>query len=513
MLASAGCEEKIYEIDLQPHGDKIERRLTLTRRELRNHAAENLTANDREELERIARTYGAETPSLPRKKASFSGMFSSVLPRDVGGDGHYVHWDSPLGRVRIYVERFRGSDDISSSLDVRRKAVDQLVDLIADWFESELRERAEWPALRTLLNERIRTDLQNFSLYVWATNINGLFESTDAMAEIALRAAQYGVERNYANYEEAPRLRRELQDAMQRGDATALLTRIRRLIAVRAGGASEGTWKKSLGFLADSESVVASWHRYFVQTAYFKQHQAEVRREVEQRIGPEPRVAATTSPTSTSGAAKRDGVTPTLWERETESTMLTELALRAFPVSFHFLSDASRLRASLKAPRKPFWANGKWNEKDQRVEWSPLIAELPKPDRPEPWELPAFCFAAWDEPNEVEQKRVFGSVGLIGSDLLNYCLWYGGLSDVEKHEWDAFLPTVKKDPQPAARLEAFHFSNEPGGRKGGERLASDGAAIVTDVLFPETRGAILRKIESEPAPKAANPLPARPQIF
>src|SRR5580700_6654826 len=139
VLAAAGCEEKIYQIDLVPRGDKIERRLTLSRRDLPSHSSKNLTPDDRAELELIARAYGTKTPGLPRKDAAFSGRFGSTLPKDVGGDGRYVYFESPLGRVRMYVERFRGNDDVYSSLEKRRKAVDQIVDLLVGWFESELK--------------------------------------------------------------------------------------------------------------------------------------------------------------------------------------------------------------------------------------------------------------------------------------------------------------------------------------------------------------------------------------
>ena len=275
LVAAAGCEEKIYEVELRPRGDKIERRLTLRRQDLRDHSKESLSKDDLAELGRIARAYQTETPSVPRPKASFSGTFGSVLPRDVGGDGHYVRWESPLGRVSIYVERFRGNDDIYSSLDARRKAVDSLVDLLVGWFESELRKEPDWPPLRAFLDTQFRTDLQNLSLFVWSTNVRDIVESTDALAEVGFRAAQYCVERKYASYEEAPVLIREFQDATQRKNATALFARIRRLIVSRAKGASEAHWKRLPGFLADSNTVSASWQRYFVQTPYFKQHKAE----------------------------------------------------------------------------------------------------------------------------------------------------------------------------------------------------------------------------------------------
>ncbi len=331
LIAAAGCEQKIYEVDLRPRGDKIERRLTLTRNDLRDHSKENLAKDDQAELQAIAQDYQTETPSLPRPKASFSGTFGGVLPHDVGGDGHYVHWESPLGRVSVYVERFRGNDDINSSIDDRRKAVDSLVDLLVGWFESELHGESDWPPLRAFLDKQFRSDVQNVSLLVWSTNVPNIFESTDALAEVGLRAAQYCVERKYASYEEAPILLREFQDASQRNNATALFARIRRLIVSRAKGASEAHGKPSLGFLSDSKTLSTSWQRYFVHSTYFKQHTAEVASEVQKRLGHE-------------AAYQR--------EKHAAEEAVGQLFLQAFPISYHFLSDVSRVRAAFASAAK-----------------------------------------------------------------------------------------------------------------------------------------------------------------
>jgi len=502
LIAAAGCEEKIYEVELQPRGDKIERRLTLTRRDLRDHSNKRLAQDDEPELKRIAQAYQTKTPSLPRAKASFSGTFGGVLPRDVGGDGHYVHWESPLGRVSIYVERFRGNDDIYSSLEARRQAVDSIVDLLVDWFESELRTEPDWPPLRAFLDKQFRTDLQNLSLLVWSTNVREIYESTDALAEVAFRAAQYCVEKKYASYEETPILLREFQNASQRKNATALFARIRRLLVLHANVASGSHAKLSLGFLADEQTVSASWQRYFMHTPYFKQHQADVAAEVQQQLGPGAAAAANKlqqgkDGTGQGGTLKPKPVDLSRWEQTTAEAEFGNLFLQAFPISYHLLSDASRVRLRLQAPRKPFWSNGSWNAKESRVEWSPLIAELAKPDREQRWDWPTLCFAAWDEPNEQGQKPIFGSVGLTGGELLKYCLWYQGLSGLEKKEWDAFLTSVQKG-QPPSRLQAFRFSNEPAERKSYESAAADGATVITGVLYPETRNTIQWKTEAKP---------------
>jgi hypothetical protein len=365
----------------------------------------------------------------------------------------------------------------------------------------------DWPKVRAVLDQKFRTDLQNFSLFVWSTNVRNIFESTDSLAEVAVRAAQYFVERNYFSYDELPKLRRELQDTMQRGDATALMARIRRLIVARSGG-SETRLKQSLGFLSDPDRVLASWHRYFWQSAYFKKHMAEIGLEHRQVLGSKPAAAAKTPPGSKSGAAEPKLIVSAKFEEEKEKTWLEELGLQAFLFSRHFLSNESRVRASLETPRKPFWTNGQWNEQQRRVEWSPLIAELPKPNRDESephFEWPTLCFAAWDEPNEDRQKKQFGNVGLTGHALLDYCTWYTGLSALEKREWDAFLPTVKKGEGPAGRLKSFHFSNEPIERKNYQSTAADGTSVIEGVIYPdaETRRKASLGIEVRPIPEKA----------
>ena len=67
--------------------------------------AKNLNDADKAETQRIARLYGTAAPKIDQNKAAFIGTFAHNLPRDVGGDGHYLQWQSPLGSVGIYVER------------------------------------------------------------------------------------------------------------------------------------------------------------------------------------------------------------------------------------------------------------------------------------------------------------------------------------------------------------------------------------------------------------------------
>lgn len=168
-----------------------------------------------------------------------------------------------------------------------------------------------------------------------------------------------------------------------------------------------------------------------------------------------------------------------------EDAILTDLQNSAFPVlNLRLFSEIDPTQVSLVAPREPFWTNGKWDAKDLRVVWSQVIA--PRRDSCDPliWELPMVCVAVWDEPNEEAQTRLLGAVGLTQTSLLDYCLWYQGLTALEKREWDAFLPTLKKDASLRKRLGDFRFSNEPAGRQGNERIAFPGANTILNTLEP-----------------------------
>src|SRR5580704_8407270 len=84
-FAAAGCEEKVYQIEQWPRGDKLWRRLTVSRRNQGDSRQKDLNDADKAELARIARLYGANAPKITDNRAAFVGAFTGALPRDVGG--------------------------------------------------------------------------------------------------------------------------------------------------------------------------------------------------------------------------------------------------------------------------------------------------------------------------------------------------------------------------------------------------------------------------------------------
>jgi hypothetical protein len=466
----------VYQIEQWARGDKLWRRVTVSREEQANGAQQDLSEADKAEIARIAKLYGSEAPKIKGQRASFVGAFSGALPHDVGGDGHYVHWESPLGSVSVYVERFRGNDDLAAVLEARRKSVDRIVDLVIGWFDSELHDASDWPALRKFLDVTFRRDLQNLSLYGWLAGVRP--ESESKNSEIAFRVIQYLVERHYASYEDAPTLLREFSGLNERNESQSFLARIRRLLLARAQAPADGQLAQRLGFLKDATSAWASWRHYFQTTPFYQRELAEFRRRKEEE---ERQRAKAAEPTANAGVPKREHLVVAIDLQEFER----DLYLESFNAFLDLnTGDSIRVQSSLETPREPFWTNGKYNAKERRVEWSQRIPEVGQSSNKLSREWPGFCCAAWDDPNEQAQKQLLGAAGITRDRLLNYNLWYEGLSSREKQDWDTFLPTVRGDAKYADRLKAFAFFDEPGGRKGSERLASDGANAVLQVLGP-----------------------------
>jgi|HubBroStandDraft_6_1064221.scaffolds.fasta_scaffold68045_2 hypothetical protein len=487
-FAAAGCEEKVYQIEQWPRGDKLWRRLILSRRQQGDGGQKkDLNDKDKAEVSRIAGLYGGAPPKLTVDKATFIGAFANALPQDVGGDGHYVRWESPLGRVCLYVERFRGSDGPVATLEARRKTVDQLVDLVVGWFDSQLREEPDWPALRKFLDATFRHDVQNLSLYGWLAHIAPESDSKKASLEIPFRVTQYLVERHYAAYEEAPALLREVADLNQRKSGGAIMARIRRLVVARAGAAADGRLAHALSFLKDEQTAWASWERYLRSTVYYKQERSEFQRR---KQAEELRKAAETKP----AVAHANVPNPKQSAPKIDNTEFEQVLYFKFLDSFTTFGfgNSSRAQVSLETPREPFWTNGKWVPDKLRVEWSQRIAESAETLDVQNADWPTLCFAAWDEPKEQMQKQLLGSVCITRDDLFQYNLWYQGLSSREKAEWDPFVATLPQKEHAADRLEGFLFSDEPVGRNGSERVASDGANALLSVLRPHKGGVEIR---------------------
>jgi len=139
-LVVTGCPHNDYTIQLNPHGNVIERILVFycTDGANTNNGTPNSHAIDAKELAAITVLYPPNSLTNAGGRYSVRGEFTSEMPNDVGGAGVYTNLANSLGHAGFYVERFRGNDDLAGMSEREFKAADQLADLIIGWSQTEL---------------------------------------------------------------------------------------------------------------------------------------------------------------------------------------------------------------------------------------------------------------------------------------------------------------------------------------------------------------------------------------
>ena len=178
-----GCDEYEYTIRMEPDGERISRQIV---------CSENAPDDVRK---RLAELYDNQID-----KNTFEGSFGHTLPKDIGGNGSYVHLKNPMGSTYIYVERLRGKDTQALEIEEAFGQVNRLIDLLIDWLRIELGENPNFDKLRKFCDETLREDIKNLSLYSW---VGGRVsdDSDEAFARILL----YLYERDYFTLDDISR--------------------------------------------------------------------------------------------------------------------------------------------------------------------------------------------------------------------------------------------------------------------------------------------------------------------
>lgn len=434
MLASAGCgPTNHYEVELTPQGKSLKREITAWRGNA--DKPEDMPAFPQEELAKLARAYNAQIPEKLNQKHKFAAVFAGEMPEDVGGKGSFIHWETSLGTMSAYVERFRGSDDLVADVDSRMKLCDQFAQQLTGWLESELKNEPGFSELKKFLDGDFRRDLKNLSLLSWTfyniERIQGPDPTHSVLQEeFVIRAGQYLIERSYFTVEELPMVLRSFSDSDNK-DPERLLEFIQRRIARKMGIGEDKPIPKGLRFLRSLEALEASFNSYFRETKEYQQLLEEW--EKKKAANPE--------------------------ARRPEPAEVLILPLNPVPF-LRFPSDS--LELTLAVPVKPTSTNGQWDAKKKQVRWTRRLLEADS----EGTEFPALCYAIWSEPNAKAQTERFGEVILEGQPLARYCLWHRGLSDAEAKEWETFLASLKPGKELAGRLRGFRFSQEPAAQQG-----------------------------------------------
>jgi hypothetical protein len=402
LCLAAGCgSDDVYEIDLTPKGDQLERKLVMW------IADGGTNAPSPRETARIALLYPSTFQPDHGKQRGFIGTFGGRMPEDIGARGTYVRYTNRMGSTSLYVERFRGDADAAAQIERRQQAAATTTRFIRGWCKQEFGREPGWRKLREFIDRNLAHDLLTVSLYLSPV---GAEEGDpelgwDSLQELLVRVGEYFFERDYFTIEDLP----GIMHGLDQDNPTCLAAIVRRKLGRPAEGAS-------LAVFSDRKRLEASWDKYLASTPDYRKLLAEFKQSKDPKAEP-PKPSAVFD--------------------QAGSKLLDESSL-----------PRAQLSLRLHVQCEPYATNGEWDETTQTVQWNRKRLDA---------KLPALRFASWSEPEADYQKEHFGCVFLDGDALAMYSFWYRQLASSEAAEWERFLNGLDPTQALVERLEAFRF--------------------------------------------------------
>jgi len=434
VLIHAGCEKRVYELELTPDKGKLQRQLT-GHIETSGQGQPQLKPLGDEELARIASLYKTNPPRAGGPKHKFAGAFVGRLPDDIGGHGAYHEWTSEFGAARLYVERFRGNDDVVETLDKTRETLARVVELLLQWVDDTWGNQPEHGALHRFVDRDLRRDLENIAFYLKAAELHGSASDVEPtervqreLGDVGARIPQYLVERQYFEFGELPKLSRVLRAMNDEGGQAEFMLLLQGIVRRKIGVAADEPLPPALALFADSTRLLKSLNdslrksdEYQVKLAAWEQTPVNERSEVP----------------------------------EEPISVLTEILSTGFGIEF-FFGRTDELVATLHAATKPISTNGTWDADRKAITWK---KHLPS-DKPSGI-VPEIAYAVWTDPADAAQLKLLGRVALRGQSLFGYCMWRNSLTQDELQQWSKFLNSTEPADEFMQRLEKFRFAGEP----------------------------------------------------
>lgn len=422
LVATLGCETRVYQLRLEPIDGGLRRTLTVWKEkqgEMPNLRFETA------ELKRLAGLFPERLTVPEDVRQTFRGTFAERMPADVGGHGTYRTVVTPLGTASWYWERFRGTTDPDGEWYDRRAAVDRLVDLTVGWFDERLSDAPHQAAVHRFLDRDFRQDARNVALFCWLATSDDrpdavMFDASPTprrAPDRLLNAGQYLVERGYLEPHGAA-----FDFSSDAATAAAGLRTLRRLLAAKSGLDVERA-DALFPFLTDPDEVGASWREQLKQTPEYARLKQEWKPDPEQpgeTAGPDPNLVVET--------------------------------LFAQAVTFELTGNRDELRLTLVVPAAPHETNGEYDAAGGTIAWLRHLHGRR--------ELPTVCYAAWAVPNEKFQTAHFGGVPLTSAALAKFAGYYGQLTAPQRAEVAAHLKTIEPGDALRGRVRDFRFTGE-----------------------------------------------------
>jgi hypothetical protein len=425
-ICLCGCERNFYQVLLQPEADGVKRQLTCWRADPESKTPEQLNQFSQTELERIAAVYATDTPAAAAEKFTFTGHFQDEMPADIGGAGRLARYHSPLGTLTVYAERFRGEADQAQTIQTRRRATDQLAELVIGWLAAEAGNQTDWARVEKVLRNDVRQDLRNTVVHVYLGNIltsSGL-PGQPAQEEVndltTARVMLQLIEQNYLDMTDIPTLGTLFNPPSEDAAWQAAQTLVTSALARKSGLPPDApVIRKVWEAIVKTDTAEETFTSHVRTTALWKAWAAERKHQD---------AAAETEPTE----------------------MLEELVGQMFDVDIFATND--QLTVRLECTTEPFSTNGTWDAAASEIAWQMPINPANR--------LPTFAYASWADPAADYQEQHFGQVLLRDKSLSNYVLWYQALTPQQRQQWDTFINQLRPEPEMAPKIRQFCLAGE-----------------------------------------------------
>ncbi len=421
-LLLCGCKNTVYELELHPQENKLQRQL-MTR--VDSGKKGELGTLDKETIGRIAAEYQAEVPDNLKSELRFSAAFGPQMPQDIGGTGWYNYWPSSMGALYSYTEQFGGNEKLSGGLDRGLLAIDRLLLVLTVWVEAEFDGARDLEQVTAAINNEIRADLRNIFLLTWLEEASpkGVYDDE----ELLVRIIQYLSNQGYFSPTDMPQLYRAVVASDDNDEM--LLALITRGLATRMGVPGDEPLPPSLDAFGNDWKSYAESFEKFVQSS--EKIQALAR-----------------------DWAAEGGSNIELNEEggiELQSLIDAFLDIDIFPTG-----SSSHLQVALHLPDKPLATNGDYDGETSVVTWSDRVTNGEDVNK-----LPASFFAFWTAPAIEFQEQRFGTVVIDGPELAEYALWSNGLTSKQRAEWEALLEGLDAESDAIGVVRNFKFSDLP----------------------------------------------------
>ncbi|MDZ4830134.1 MAG: hypothetical protein SGJ09_08060 [Phycisphaerae bacterium] len=433
VILFAGCSTPRIKVDMIAEGGTASR----------TFASNALAADD---VQRLREVYAAE----PQADAdiggtSFSGSFGGQLPSEMGNRNGLVEVSTQLGTTHFYYEAFADGGSLWADFERRMQAGELWVRLFGRWAERQIEDPSKREEWRTYV-DRDLVPLVNDAVLLWSAQLASVrFARVAQTLRDSADSSPITDDERFAQKAGMPLL---LLFA-ERGLLTA--DEAHRLFLVSVDGnpsKAERTWivdeillpamlREVRRFRPNAKAIDSAELVPMALSFWLYATTSSDRRDV---LLASPAISEEDKSRLRAGRGSVElpipfGIDPTRAAKKTDADV--------------------RLRTGVR----PFAHNGQWDEVTKTVRFTSSFNERSRRTTL----YPSVYFAAWSEPDEPAQRRIFGEVVLDSDQLTAYCLWREALPTALAKRWESALDELERTgvPTAVAALEAELRSTRP----------------------------------------------------